>query len=277
MIGTPCYGSMLSTNYFNSAEETRQFFGQLNKKIEDPAKRYQLKFQLLGGESLISRGRNLIAQLAVDQGYDRLFFIDADCGWHPSAFYAVLEACSGLDNGYGIVGGSCPLKGYHPIGELTADGLQRTTMALNFDVFPEDERFLDEEHKTPEAQIRLYRHYRNTEKKLIPIPRIGTAFLCSDTKVFKVLKRKLPTYLYTSPVNGALMSIADYHPVGPIDGDFISEDYGFCMVARDNGINVWLQGAVCIDHKGSHLFRVDLEKAVRNVNREEGIADVCKP
>ena len=75
-IATPCYGGMLTTNYFESC------MGLMAQCIQ---KRIGLQFATIGNESLVTRARNTLVQLFMDdkKEYTHLMFIDADIGFEP--------------------------------------------------------------------------------------------------------------------------------------------------------------------------------------------------
>ena len=56
-IGTPCYGGMITADYFKSC---------LRLVNEAPKHNIQLQFGTIGNESLITRARNTLVQLFMD-------------------------------------------------------------------------------------------------------------------------------------------------------------------------------------------------------------------
>ena len=71
-IGTPCYGGMLTADYFKSC---------LRLVNEAPKHNIELQFGTIGNESLITRARNTLVQL----------FIDADIGFNEKTIFRMLE------------------------------------------------------------------------------------------------------------------------------------------------------------------------------------------
>ncbi len=57
-IGTPCYGGMITADYFKSVLQLTALAA--TKKIE-------LQFGTIGNESLITRARNTLVQLFMDE------------------------------------------------------------------------------------------------------------------------------------------------------------------------------------------------------------------
>ena len=81
-IGTPCYGGMITADYFKSCMQLVALAA--SKKIE-------LQFATIGNESLITRARNTIVQLFMDHDYTHLMFIDADLAFNPESVIRMIE------------------------------------------------------------------------------------------------------------------------------------------------------------------------------------------
>ena len=82
-IGTPCYGGMITADYFKSCMQLVALAA--TKKIE-------LQFGTIGNESLITRARNTLVQLFMDGDYTHLLFIDSDIAVRPTSIFNLLEA-----------------------------------------------------------------------------------------------------------------------------------------------------------------------------------------
>jgi len=81
-IGTPCYGGMITADYFKSCMQLVALAS--TQKIE-------LQFGTIGNESLITRARNTLVQLFMDGDYTHLLFIDSDLAFNPEAVIRMLE------------------------------------------------------------------------------------------------------------------------------------------------------------------------------------------
>ena len=82
-IGTPCYGGMITADYFKSVLQLTALAA--TKKIE-------LQFGTIGNESLITRARNTLVQLFMDESqYTHLLFIDADIAFNPESVFRMLD------------------------------------------------------------------------------------------------------------------------------------------------------------------------------------------
>ncbi len=81
-IGTPCYGGMITAEYFKSCMQLVALAA---------AKKIELQFGTIGNESLITRARNTIVQLFMDGDYTHLLFIDSDLAFNPESVFRMLD------------------------------------------------------------------------------------------------------------------------------------------------------------------------------------------
>ena len=82
-IGTPCYGGMITADYFKSCMQLTAV-AALNK--------IELQFGTIGNESLITRARNTLVQLFMDdEQYTHLLFIDADISFDPISVIRMID------------------------------------------------------------------------------------------------------------------------------------------------------------------------------------------
>lgn len=204
LIGTPAYGGLVTTEYLVSIATTIRGF------IRD-----NVDFTLLAmaNESLINRGRNGIAHIALEGGYDKLVFIDADIGWTYD------DMCNLLNSKQDIVGGTYPIKTY-PI-------------TVNFNALPEHvEMFAQEtEHgKIYRKTMDKFNEYKakyadeNGEVQVVHIP---TGFMSIKVAVFKYLMDKVTTYKNTDFNTGKVSVMHEFFPVRVKNELFESEDWAF--------------------------------------------------
>lgn len=256
MIGTPCGGGQATTQYLLSMLETynstaqhrqavaRQFVSQVpgfNQAQPDHARAlqdalikhsYDIGLYTLAGESLLQRGRNHIAQVAISQAWDKLMFIDADAGWTWPQLETILKSP------HPITAGLCPLKMY-PI-------------SLNYLPFQEDELHFEGGIRTLESTKALA---KAKGSPIFEVPFVGTAFLCIDTKVFREMAETCDHYIYPDPHTGEPQSHWDFFKVESVNNTFLSEDWSFCHRARQMGYKVYVNSDVIISHTGNHTFK----------------------
>ena len=82
LIGTPSYDGRIDVWYANSLLETVKIAEKKGIHVHAIYTSY---------DSLIQRARNSLFRLALQGGYDDLFFIDSDCEWKPEWFFNLLD------------------------------------------------------------------------------------------------------------------------------------------------------------------------------------------
>lgn len=265
MIGTPAAGGHLTNNYVASYKrctdplEIRRHmiirdFSLIERNLQQGLippqnqqeaihriqtlqneRLFEVGLYTLSQESLLARGRNHIAQRAMTEGWDKLFFIDADSEWTPEHFNKILESP------YPITSGTVPLKTY-PI-------------VLNYLPFKKDQdRFCGPWNglKTPESMWAMSEFYG----RYVKVAFSGTAFMCIDVK--KVLNKLAPqveSYQYPNPATGFNETHWHFFNEAPKEDTFMSEDWGFVSKARERGFDMVIDTEVIIAHRGDHVFR----------------------
>lgn len=190
------------------------------------------------GESLITRARNHCAQVCLTQGFDKLFFIDADQEWTWNDFQTL--ALSPLD----IVGGVVPLKTY--------PNFPRTfETSLNFLPYLEDEKYFDRSLRTLTGTLKMAEGHKSN---IVKVPFTGTAFLAIHRKVFLKLAETAQEYIFPNPATGQAETHWSFFDGGPIDGRYLSEDWLFASKAREAGFDININVNVRIPHIGNHKF-----------------------
>ena len=82
LIGTPSYDGRIDVWFANSLVATVK---------EAEKKGIHVHAIYTSYDSLVQRARNDLVRLALDGGYDTLFFIDSDVEWEPEWFFSLLE------------------------------------------------------------------------------------------------------------------------------------------------------------------------------------------
>ena len=82
LIGTPSYDGRIDVWYANSLVSTIRIAEKNDIFVHAIYTSY---------DSLIQRARNSLFRLALQGGYDDLFFIDSDCEWEPEWFFRLLN------------------------------------------------------------------------------------------------------------------------------------------------------------------------------------------
>ena len=81
LIGTPSYDGRIDVWFANSLVAT----------VKEAEKRGIFVHAIYTSyDSLVQRARNSLVKLAIDGGYDDIFFIDSDIEWDPEWFFRFL-------------------------------------------------------------------------------------------------------------------------------------------------------------------------------------------
>lgn len=216
LIATPMYGGQCTMQFIESINLLNDYLGQQ----QIPTATY-----FIANESLITRGRNTCATLALEKKFDKLLFIDADIGFTPHDFARLYYSDKK------IVGGLYPHKTL-PI-KLNFNHIRNGTL--------EDIPF--EEYRK-----------RANEAGEVEVEHIATGFLMIDCSVLRQLQSSTPSYTSTH-MNGVPMKFYDFFTAGAKDGKYLSEDWSFCEQARAKGISVWANVDTILTHTGTYTFR----------------------
>lgn len=233
LIATPCYAGQITNAYYLS---------MMRLVVELLREGIPYGILTIPTDSLISRARNRCAQVALAQKVDKLFFIDADQGFEPHQFLSVYNS-EKL-----VVGGTTPMK--------------QADIRLVYNPLPQHILELEGEAKylaprSPEELKVLGIRFGN-EAGEVEMRHVGTGFMCIATRALEQLKDWVQEYEQPDTIDHTKNTkYWNFFPSGPKDGQFESEDWGFCSLVRDklHG-SVWLNTKVVIAHQGQFTFKV---------------------
>lgn len=226
LIATPAFGSQVFLGYMHSIINTLDALRERNVRAD---------IFTLGKESLIARARNTCAEYALNNGYDCIFFIDADLRWTPEDFLRV------FDSDKSIIGGTYPLKTF--------------PLMINFNPLNEQREEFGRRRGQDEyfAFIKKYAQ-ANGEVEVAHIP---TGFMLIDCSVLRDLETKteIKKYVTHHHETGVTKHYAEFFPCGPAgDGLYKSEDWAFCEIANYFGHKIYLQTKSICSHTGTHEY-----------------------
>lgn len=228
LVCTPCFGGLLTTEYFLSFMKSAAAAAQEG---------IQLGVFTLKNESLIPRARNRCVTQVLSQDWDKLMFIDADIEWSWEQLRRVLMS------GAPIVGGTYPKKTF-PL------ELNFTPEFLHTGFFENGSRSLEAFRDWAEGQA--------DENGEIPVRHLPTGFLCIHREVFEKLieAEQVSSYRAADAPLDEPAHHYDFFQSGARAGEYLSEDWSFCELAVQNGFPVILNAKVIVGHVGSHKFEV---------------------
>lgn len=100
----------------------------------------------------------------------------------------------------------------------------------------------------------------------VEVKYIPTGFMMIDRIVLEELKQHVPSYSYKQ------MSMPDpelhyeFFQSGIVDGDWLSEDWYFCHLARGLGFQIWMNLKALVNHSGFHTFHPPAPAAAAAAN-----------
>lgn len=180
----------------------------------------QIKFDIEFDDALISRSRNMVAKRFLDSKYQVLVFIDDDIIFYPEQFFTLLTRCL---NGYDIIGGFYPTRA----GKTLASRLEKGVVV-----------------RVP------------VKSEPVPAEYVSTGFMAIHRRVFE----KLVSSNAVKLAYGDRIKYPDVEPYYPFfeakwyNDEWLSEDWGFCQIAKDSGLKCWLDPSVFLGHYGARGY-----------------------
>lgn len=223
-IATPCYGGMATVPYIASLMTT-------TNKLKEIGITSEVSLQY--GESLIPRGRNTCAMQMLAKDFDKLLFIDSDISWEWEDVKRVVLSDKK------IIGGIYPLKTF-PI-------------TMNFNPLDEHRDLYGFERKQANY-VAWCKKYADPETGEAEVAHLPTGFMCIDRVVLESLSHRVPHYTLFAPEKGTKEPYFDFFQIGVVNGEYRSEDWAFCDIARKFGFKVYLQTRSTVKHHGFQQF-----------------------
>jgi len=245
-LGMPMYGGMLTESTLH---------GILELQAWTAANNVNLRIQTIGNESLITRARNTIVSMMLDQTdyvYTHLLFIDSDIGFTWKNIERLL--CADKDIACGIY----PRKHLH---------LEKIK-----EIMQEHPNIGEDEM---EARLLGYNVNFDNPRDLqgqagfFPVNEAATGMMLVKREVFTTMMKKFPERKYESDqiVNGGPYksdNCYDLFAVGPYKtktkkGEeqkrYLSEDYYFSRLWQECGGQIWADLASPLTHFGNRAFK----------------------
>jgi hypothetical protein len=236
VIGTPCYGGNVTQHYMISAI-----------KLKDACRErgIAVSFQLLGGDALITRARNIIAaQFLAEETATHLLFIDADIGYEPEQVFALLAADKD------VAGAAYPAK--HMDWQVIQAAAKAGASNIESGVLNYVVEFLEPDRIEAVNGFARCRY-------------LGNGFLMIKRDVFARMAAQYPAIKFRGlqlTRNFELDEDARYAYfdciIDPETGAYLSEDYTFCKRWVEMGGEIWVDLDSKLTHVGPFSFRGNL-------------------
>ncbi|GAA0578655.1 hypothetical protein [Rhizomicrobium electricum] len=230
-VATPCYGGMVTQRYMQCT---------CALLIQTAARGISVQLELLGRESLITRGRNaLVATFLDDPDATHLIFVDADIGFEPAQVIRMLEFDQDVT------------AGMYPLKEITWDA---AAIARVRHGEPLEHAFLRFVGVACEGRD------REEEDGFVTATYAGAGFLMIKRAVFEKLKASYPYLQYKAAHTAAVPTLSPNQfaffdcVIDAASGEYLSEDYAFCQRWRAIGGKIWLDTQSVLAHVGPHEF-----------------------
>ena len=239
--GIPMYGGMLSESTLHGVINLQQW--SITQNVE-------MKLQTMGNESLVSRARNTIVSMFLDDTSfvgTHLLFIDADIGFDSSNIERLIRADKD------IVCGIYPRKCIHwdQVINAVRNNPNISEDELSYKALGYNLNFEDNQN------VRL-------QDGFAEVLEAATGMMLIKRDVFKQMKKAYPERQYRTDqiINGSRFSsnnCYDFFGVGKLEGDkderYLSEDYYFSRLWSKIGGKIWADLASPLTHHGNMHFK----------------------
>jgi hypothetical protein len=219
-FATPCYGGMLTDQFFLSMFRTSQTFMQQG---------INFRVTTLRNESLISRARNILTAMFLESDCTHLMFIDADIEFQPE------DVIRALAYEKDIIAGAYPKKALPVQYAINFKFIDKQTKKINVEngiveVLDASTGFFLVSRECVEKMVQEHPelHYRNDSN-------IGEQYEKHCYALFDTM-------------------------LDPDDNRYLSEDYTFCRRWQKLGGKIWIDPQTKLNHVGSYTFEGDVAK-----------------
>lgn len=239
LFGTPCYGGMLHTGYYQSMIDLAINFTKLNIPFE---------IVNIGNESLITRARNgIVAKFLGNPLYTHLMFIDADITF---SWVSVIRLILGNKE---LSGGVYPKKHLNwakiiKCAQSNKEMDHKEIIARSVDYVFNPVYFTDNSNRMIAKVV----------NGMVQVKDVPTGFMMIQRCVFDSMIQKFPERKYKN-------NVAGYHnkdtedffynffavEIDPEARVYLSEDYTFCKLWRECGGDLWVDLATNLNHTGT--------------------------
>lgn len=205
-------------------------------------------------DSLIQRGRNFLAYKALATPCDWFMWIDSDIEFEPGAILALLAEEKS------IIGGAYPIKDLD---------VNRIIGALDNGVAVE--HVLKYATRSVVSNVEA-KGFQSTNIDAVEVDNLGTGFLLTHRSVYEQLDKLLEERrclipgvayenfeaikYYTPYFDADLRKVTPFKDK-PSVNDYLSEDYYFCMKARELGIKSYVLPCISLKHVGTYVYEGD--------------------
>jgi hypothetical protein len=234
VVGTPCYGGVVTMRYMQS---------MCVLLLEAPKLDLSVQLEMIGYESLVTRGRNTLLTKFLDQkDATHLFFVDADIAFETRQVSRMLA----FDQD--VVAGMYPLKQM----EWNGAAIERVNAGERLEQAAL--RYVGAPCVGDGAERR---------QGFVTADYAGTGFMLIKRKVIEKMIAAYPETHFTVSHHTSLPSTSGNQyalfdcMIDKESGAYLSEDYTFCKRWRALGGKIWLDTESRLSHIGPFDFNGD--------------------
>ena len=235
-VATPAYGCKLNPAF---AACLLQLQGECMRRGIGMA------CQLLGNESLVQRGRNILIEQFYQSGASFLLFLDADLAFSPSAILDRLLAFA-RRRPDAVVTGVYPKKSYDweklDLAKAATEPLSAQAVDFNINI-------VDSSAKVEDGFVKVL----DSATGCMMIPR----------GVVERMKEAFPQLHCVNDINPGKHPVRDYTAImdvmiEPESRRYLSEDYAFCRRFQSIGGEIYVDVASGMCHIGTYTYEGDI-------------------
>lgn len=171
------------------------------------------------GFSAIDQARCVMAQIAINDGYEHLFWIDSDISFFPYDVYKVVD--KNVDNKYPFITGAYSVKGWPKL----------TT------TFKETSDFIK---------------FGETHGSLVGVKWAATGFMYTHKSVYE--KIVLQYNLKQVYIWGVQYLVYPWFFPMIMGDQYVGEDFAFCERANNSGIEIYCDTTIRLSHIGKYGY-----------------------
>jgi len=235
-VATPAYGCKLNAAYVACL---LQLQGQCMKQGISVA------IQLLGNESLIQRGRNILIEQFHQSNSKFLLFLDADLAFNPAMIVDRILPFA-RQHPESVVCGIYPKKSYNwaQVKKDSTEPIQSQVVDFNINIVKKDAK---------------------VENGFVEVLDSATGCMLIPRQVVTTMKEKYPELTCVNDINPGKHPVKEYVAIMDcmIDTEsrrYLSEDYSFCRRFQNIGGTIYADIASTMCHIGTYTYTGDLKE-----------------
>jgi len=236
-VATPCYGCKLNAAFVACL---------LQLQGECMRRGIVMACQLLGNESLIQRGRNILIEQFHQSEAQFLLFLDADLAFSASAILDRLLPFA-RKNPEAVVTGVYPKKSY----DWSRLDVANTEEPLHM--------------QTCDFNINIVESDAKIEDGFVKVLDSATGCMMIPRAVITKMKAAYPDLQCVNDINPGKHPVKEYVAVmdcmiDPGSHRYLSEDYAFCRRFQDIGGDIYVDLASGMCHIGTNMYEGDIRE-----------------